>query len=108
MLFITDLHLAPRWGCVEIYRNSIHTIYNSAVPSDTLFIVGICDIFYNATGSFCYYANGMGPCGVPHWQQFRLGIDVVSQTDNPEIPTQMQQTDMTRRIVAFRNFAQRS
>ena len=43
-MFTTDLHLAPRWECVEIYRNSLHTIYNSAFPSDTLFLIGIYDI----------------------------------------------------------------
>jgi len=59
MLFTTDLHLGLGWECVEIYRNSLHTIYNSAYPSDTLFLVGIYDISYYATGSLYYYANGM-------------------------------------------------
>jgi hypothetical protein len=44
---------------VEIYRNSLHTIYNSAFPSDTLFLVGICDISYYATGGLYYCVNGM-------------------------------------------------
>ena len=59
MMFTTDLHLAPRWECVEIYRNSLHTICNSAFPSDTLFPVGIYDISYYVTGSLYYYVNGM-------------------------------------------------
>jgi len=59
MMFTTDLHQASRWECVEIYRNSLQTIYNSAFPSDTLFLVAICDISYYATGRVYYYVNGM-------------------------------------------------
>jgi hypothetical protein len=42
-----------------IIKKFLHTIYNSAFPSDILFLVGIYDYSYYATDSLYYYANGM-------------------------------------------------